>query len=162
MKLPWINAQQHADALKAKDSRIAALEAELKTAREASSDDTVTRLSALFGESAKAEDFDLVAAVESIQEAATENAKELEASQSQLQAANAQLNGIAKLVGEKSAEGVDLVEKVAKLEPEHRTNPLDKKDKKIQSKEKAAYECEVDEEIRQANASFAIPPHHRN
>lgn len=157
MKLPWITAQQHADALKAKDDRIAELEA----ATEANAgSETVTKLEALFGDAAQEEGFDLVAAVESIQQAAADNATELTQAQKDLKTAQATTTGIAKLVGAK--EGDDLVAAVAALTPEQRTNPLEVKEKKINSKEMEAYRCEIDDEIDAARANFAIPPHARN
>lgn len=159
MKLPWITAEQHAKALKQKEARIAELEA---AATDTSLSETVSKLEALFGESAKEEGFDLVAAVESIQEAAQQNASALEASEQKLEAAQGQLNGVAKLLGHATAEGQDLVKLVSALQPEGRTTPVEQKEKKLHSKELDNYRCEIDEQIEKEQASFAIPPHHRN
>ncbi len=155
MKFGFMTVADHQKAMKAKDDRIAALEAKLSENEGEDRSETLAAIEKLFGEEAKEEGFDLEAKVKATLDYAAGLEKdlstakgELTSKETELKAANEQLNGIAKHLGHDSAEGKDLAEEVGNLETEGRKTPLQKEKKELKSKDDDIL-CDFDEELDQ-------------
>lgn len=158
MKFLWISAAKFNAAMAEKDAMIAKLEAKTTS----NGDDKTAKIKALFGDAAEAEGFDLEAAVQQVidyktgLEADLDTAHtEIENTQKSLDTANTRLDDAAKALGQKSAEGVDLVALINKIEPEGRTNPLDNKKKEVTSGTES-FLCEYDTELAELKKKLNI------
>lgn len=135
MAFNWVSPSELRKQLVAKDAEIATLKDQLDAKLENAS---AEKLTALFGDAAKAEDFDLEAAVAAViaeattlDEANVQLTTDLEAANASLTAANGRLDAVAKLLGHASAKDVDLAAEIAAIQPEEKTTPNSIKDKKV-------------------------------
>lgn len=153
MKFGFLTVAEHQAKMKASSDKIAALEAQLNEKEGAGSSEMLSKLTALFGEEANEDGFDLEAKVQATLDYAKglesdlKTAKEgLTASQTKLTAATEQLDGIAKHLGQEKAEGHDLVKMVGEIEPEARKTPV-KEDPKEVVRVDSEFRTEADEEL---------------
>lgn len=146
MAFDWITGGELKKRLAVKDAEIAKLTQELADSQnETTLKDSLT---ALFGDAAKAEDFDLTAAVEGL----INNSTALEASvakkDGELTAATNRLNEVAVALGLESAGDVDLAAKVKELEPEGTTKPTRNVEHTVNPEsEFAEFRCALDDKL---------------
>lgn len=158
MKFGFISAGEHAKAVQAKDNEIAALKAQIAESEESKSAETLGNISALFGEEAEAEDFDLTARVEATITYATGLEADLTAAQARVTALEKERKQIAKLCGATYSEDLDLVAEVGKLEPTGRITAIGggTTETTDEEQDQDSYLCEFDQELKELKAKIGI------
>ena len=148
MNFNWMSASEHKKQITAKDAEIEGLKAKVaelekdgKQAEGAEAIKKVGNLTALFGEEGKAANFDVEAAVK----ATLENFAAL---QTELEAAQKEMNAVAKHLGHTSADGVNLAEEVGKLEVVDRTRPVAGTPPASTQKVDEDIYCDFDEQLK--------------
>lgn len=169
MSFKWMKASEFNEKIQAKDREITEMKKKLDEKSPGADNE---KLKAMFGDRAKAADFDLEAEMKKTIEyaeglesdletakASLETAKTgLQTAKTKMDAQTAQLNGIAKWCGLESAEGVDLVEAVGKLEPENRTKPTPGGGKPKVTSDDSKFLCEYDMELQKMLKDMNIDP----
>ena len=168
MKFGFISVSEHLAKVEAKDKKIAELEEQLKKNGGADGSADLSKLTALFGDEAKEEGFDLQSKVKATLDYAQglegdlNTAKDgLQAAQDGLTAATEQLDGIAKHLGHEKSEGLDLVKMVGEIEPEGRKTPTvkeneDDPDKSMKDAQDGEYFTEFDQELADVKKEAGI------